>query len=183
MRRFYELREEMCCQRWHVGEVTDSHGEEYWFHSGDVIEVAGELRADVHHRGRPLEFFNTTFGVPVFSERLQSALDSVIAPGQVQWLPLRIDGRSGYWVMNPLSLIRCLDEQRSDFVKWKPGDYRTDLVGKYRMVIDLYVDPGAIPMGVEVFIVWGTDKVIVTGKIKDVLEMSGLKYAQFIDVT
>jgi hypothetical protein len=54
-------------------------------------------------------------------------------------------------VLNALRVIRCLDEERSEFIKWTEGDHRADLAGQYRQVTRLVLDARAIPPDVHLF--------------------------------
>ena len=40
-------------------------------------------------------------------------------------------------VLNSLRVLRCIDEERSEFVKWTKQDHRADLAGQYRQITKL----------------------------------------------
>jgi hypothetical protein len=81
-------------------------------------------------------------------------------------------------------LIDCLDEDKTKFAKWAPGDHRADLVGHYRWAADLTVDPERIPPDAHFFRIarWAV-ALIVSGELKAAMEHAGCLGARFDDVS
>src|SRR5690606_11731371 len=131
--KYYKLVDRMDVPgRWHIGVLVDDEGWEPSFLAGARF-VGRRLTASDDGSGSAVDFSLTSFGVPIVSEGLRSDLES-LAGDDVQWVPVSVSGRVGYFVLNVLRLVRCLDESRSEFVKWTVGDGRPDRVGGYRSV-------------------------------------------------
>jgi len=182
--RYFELFDDIEVPgRWHLGEVTSSGIARTDLLRGVPIDVADALTTSITHPGRPLEFCLTSFGIPVASEQLADAITSVAA-ADVQRLPLRISGCNGYEVLNAMRSVACLDESQSDFMKWVPGDHRADLIGQYRMVIKLVIDPMLVPEDAHTFRVTGWPvALLVSEVVKRVMEERGCLGGKFILVS
>lgn len=184
MMRYFQLRDDVTTRgRWHLSEVLLPTGVEPLLDAGVSIWPSGALTATVSHAGRALEFSLTSFNVPIATSKLAQAISSV-AGQDVQCLPVDIAGKAGMMVVNAVRVVRCLDEARSEFVKWTDKDHRADLAGQYRQVTKLIVDPAAIPLDAHVFRIEGwLIALIVSADVKEVMERVGCIGAKFIDVT
>jgi hypothetical protein len=129
-----------------------------------------------------LDFTITSFAVPVMTERVAAVVES-IAKEDVQLVPVTISGQRGMVVLNVLRVISCVDEQRSEFVKWTENDHRRDLAGQYRQLPKLVLDAGTIPDNVHVFRVAGfLVQLLVSETVKIAIERVGCPGAQFIEI-
>lgn len=181
--RYYELFDDMTIpKRWHLGEVTLADGREPPLWDGLRFADEGELTASVTHPGRVLEFSLTTYAVPVATTQLAKAVSS-IADADVQCLPVMIAGQAGMMVLNALRVIRCLDETRSEFIKWTKDDHRADLAGQYRQVSKLVLDPETISADNHFFRIEGWDIArIVSETVKNAMDRVGCLGAKFIEL-
>jgi hypothetical protein len=203
MRRFFDLMDDVTVpRRWHIGEVLRSDGSEPLLRSGVVFESEhGDQRlrspaaaardsrtrplltAELTHPGRPLDFCLTSFAVPVARQTLAEVVAGVVG-ADVQDIPIRVDNQLGFSVLNALRVVRCLDEDRSEFIKWTERDHRSDLAGKYRMVTQLRLDPRRIPEDAHFFRLkdWEV-ALIVSEQVKVAMERVGCLGAKFEEVT
>ncbi len=86
-------------------------------------------------------------------------------------------------MLNAVRVIRCLDEKRSEFIKWTEHDHRADLAGKYRQVTKLVLIPGAIPPDAHIFRVDGWEvALIVSEVVKVAMESVGCFGAKFTEL-
>ena len=183
MRRFFKLLDQVTVGRWHIGEVRTRGGFEPSLDSGEQFQGGEPLIAEVTHPGRVLEFCLTSFAVPVATSELARAVSALAGP-DVQCVPVEIAGQSGLQVLNAVRVIRCIDESRSEFIKWTKQDHRADLAGKYRQGTKLTVDPSAIPPGAHFFRIEGWRvALIVSEEVKEAMERVGCVGAKFIEVT
>lgn len=184
MMRYFELLDDVTVPgRWHLGELTLADGSEPRLRAGIRLEREGDLRATVSRPGRVLDFSLTSFAVPVASNGLAGAVSAVAGP-DVQCVPVDLGGQGGMKVLNSVRVIRCLDETRSEFVKWTKQDHRADLAGQYRQVTKLIVDRTAIPPDAHFFRIEGwLIALIVSDAVKAAMERTGCVGAKFIDVT
>lgn len=150
--------------------------------AGLPFEGAGPLSVELAHRGLPLAFSLTSFAVPVAAVRLANEMQRV-AGDALQRLPLAIDGLPGFEALNVLQVVDCVDERRSEFVKWTEKDHRAHLAGQYRMVTKLRVVESLIPSGVHACRVkdW-LIAIIVSEQLKTAMESIGCRGATFSDV-
>jgi hypothetical protein len=183
MRRFFQLRDEVFAGRWHLGEVTSSDGTEPRLRAGIPLRDAGTLAAPVTHPGRVLDYSLTSFAVPIASKAVARAV-SAIAGADVQCIPVAIAGQSGMHVLNAVRVISCLDQARSEFLKWTEQDIRADLAGQYKQVTKLIIDPSAIPSDAHFFRIEGwLVALIVSEEVKEAMERAGCLGAKFIAVS
>lgn len=163
-----------------MAEVLLPGGAEPPLDAGIPLNDSGPLTGRVSHAGRVLDFSLTSFSVPVVTARLAEAV-SKIAGADVQCLPVGIAGQSGMMVINTVRVIRCLDERRSEFIKWTKDDYRADLAGQYRQVTKLVLDPTSVPVNAHCFRVEGwLVALIVSEEVKEAMESVGCMGAKFI---
>ncbi len=183
--RYFRLLDDMSMRmrhRWHVGEVFLPDGTE-WLTNGIRLNGAEPLRADVYHIGIVLDFCHTTFGAPIATESLAEAI-SFIVGADVQCIPITISGQTGRIVLNAIRAIRCIDESRSEFEKFKvDDDVRPDLAGQYSSVPKLVLDRQAIPPDAHFFRIEHWEVVLVVSEVvKDAMERVGCYGAEFIEL-
>jgi hypothetical protein len=169
--------------RWHIGEIRTSAGVEPLLDAGKRFDDGPPLFGELTSPGRHLDFFLTSFAVPVSSRAVAAAVSAVAGP-DVQCIPVEIPGHPGMYVLNALRVLRCVDEQRSEFMKWTSQDHRADLAGQYRQVTRLVLDPTSVPPDAHFFRVDGwLVALIVSEDVKRGIERAGCTGAKFIDVT
>src|SRR5438045_7142107 len=122
MTRYFQLRDDVTIRgRWHLSDVILATGTEPPLDAGRIVRESGPLRGIVSHPGRVLDFTLTSFNVPVATSNVVDAIRG-IAGADVQYLPVDIAGQPGMTVLNALRVVRCLDERRSEFIKWTKQD-------------------------------------------------------------
>lgn len=178
--KFYHLRDDILVPgRWHLGEVVDSEGSEPLLDS--CLPFAGDkaLSLGVTHSGVALDFSLTSFGVPIAKDRLANVIQAK-AGSDVQCISVLIKDKPEFSVVNVLRLVPCLDEERSQFIKWKHHDHRADLVGQHRQVTKLHVNSQMIPRNAHCFRIEGwLSGLIVSEAIKVAMEKDGCFGAVF----
>jgi hypothetical protein len=111
------------------------------FTKGKPYYGPSPCRVPIAQQGIPTEFTLAAFDMPIVSRRLGSILDS-ICPGAIQHFPVTVgECCSTYEILNVTTVAHCIDETRSDIMKWKPEDRRPEKVGMYRMVTNLTINP------------------------------------------
>jgi hypothetical protein len=152
MRNYYELDFDRYIQGiWYLdGPVDDDMRDDREFSYGKPLELRGTLKAPIHTPGKRLDFTLTLSQVPILSQRFVTAIRSLVRD-HAQLFPVHIEGHEGFEVMNTTVLVPCIDDKRSEFIKWTDKDGRPDLIGHYRMVTRLLLDPIRIPENLHVF--------------------------------
>ncbi len=85
-------------------------------------------------------------------------------------------------MLNCTREVRCLDEEKSEFLKWLPTDHRSDLAGQYKSVTRPKIDPALVPENVHLFRVWAGVALVVSEMLKDAMEEVGCLGAKFLPV-
>ena len=129
MSRWYELLADMLVPgRSTLGEVRAMDGTEPRLAAGITCSSDGPLSTSLHRgRGRLLDFNVSAFGIPIASPSLARAVEHA-AGGDAQCLPVTVEGVRDMIVLNSERTIECIDESRSEFIKWTEHDHRADLV-------------------------------------------------------
>jgi hypothetical protein len=171
--------------RWHLGEVVERGSnlplEELW--TGKSVREGLSAVVEITHRGTALDFCLTSFAVPVAKAKLAHAI-ALVADSDLQPLPVEVPGHRGFAVLNSVRLIQCLDEKRSEFMKWTEKDHRADLAGQYRMVTKLKIDGRQVPADAHFFRIEGWPiALIISEQVKSAMETTGCLGAKFEDVT
>jgi hypothetical protein len=151
MTRYFRLLDDlMIPKRWHLGAAALADGTEPRLRVGIRFDSSEIPTIPITHTGRALDFTLTSFAVPVVNRRLADAV-SALAGADVQVIPVRITGQTEMFILNALRVLRCVDEGRSEFVKWTKQDHRADLAGQYRQITKLVLDSSTIPRDAHVF--------------------------------
>ena len=183
MSAFFRLLDDVHLRgRWHLGELFDQSGAPVDL---DLAQTVGSncLRCDVSIVGAPLEFSLTGLNAPIARARLASAMQGVAA-GDLQLIPVVVDGCRDVVAVNIVRTIRCLDDAGSSSVmKWGAADGRPDKVGHYRMVTGLRITPELVPEDAHIFRVEGWPvALIVSRTMKESMERAGCRGAVFVPV-
>jgi len=178
--RYFDLFDDMSVKgRWHLSEVTAAGEEVNWpLTDGRPYQGMTRVAVEVQYPGPPLDFTLTAFGVPVASKKLAAAVRAV-AKGDVEGVPARIEGHSGFEVLNVVRTVDCLDEQRSRFTIWTDKD-QPEKVGHYESVPRLRVDPKRISGDAHLFRLarWEV-ALVVSERLKEAMERAGCRGARF----
>lgn len=181
--KYFDLFENWAIRgRWHIGEVLLPDSSEPRLRAGLRLNDARPLQAEVHHIGHVLNFCLTSFAVPIATRDLANVV-AAVAGSDVQCIPVRISRQSGMFVLNSVRVIRCVDERRSEFIKWTDHDDCPDKTGQYRQVTKLVLDRMAIPPDAHFFRVEGWKiALIVSEVVKDAMERVGCYGAEFTEL-
>ena len=178
---YFELIDDVAIPgRWHVGEITDAAGAVVGFRQSVRVDPSDSLTGSVYHGMRPLDFFLTSFGVPIVTKELGGAIKR-IASEEVQLLALKLsNGIRDYVVLNATRRVECLDETRSTFLKWTEADERPDLMGGYRQVTKLRIKSALVPAHAQMFRIKGWEiALIVSETVKQEMQRAGCFGARF----
>lgn len=165
--------------RWYLGEIVLPDGREPVLDGGKRARLPGPLSTHIHHPGPPLDFCLSSFNVPVASKALARAVE-LVAGDDVQCFDLHIPGHPGHMVLNSTRALKVVNEQHSEFSKWKRRDHRPDLTGTYHSMTRLTLRTGVIPPRTHFFRVRGWEvALIVSEELKVAMEAVGCRGATF----
>jgi hypothetical protein len=184
-RKYFDMVSDMKLPgRWHLDDpVTDEDPEPWPYTAGKRLISRYRPVVAVQVPGAPIDFTLTPFIVPIVSSRLADLI-SRHAGDDVQMIPARVGRWDGYYVMNLLRTVRCIDESRSDFRKWTEADGRPDKIGKYRAVDLLRVDVSQIESTTHIFRLEGWKwPIIVSEEVADAIRRGNFIGPVFQDVT
>jgi hypothetical protein len=123
----------------------------------------------VGEAGQPVQFNLGAFDMPVVSESVASVF-AKWARDTIELFPVTVDEQADrYQIMNVTCAAPCVDDQRSDILRWKPDDERPDKIGSYRAIYRLIIDPSRA-RGKHVFRIQGWEiALIVSEQIREKL--------------
>src|SRR4051812_9017575 len=127
MRRFLLRDDVEMVGRWTLSDpMTDQGCDSFIFRRGKAVYI-GEPVIEVQIPGLPLDFSMTVLDVPIATAKLAQRI-ATVAGSDVQRVPVLLRGQEGHEALNALRVVRCLDESRSEFIKWTEPDNRPDKV-------------------------------------------------------
>jgi len=183
MTRYFRLVDDVAIpNRWHLGCATLQDGSEPRLRAGVRFDSTVVPVVPVTHAGRVLDFTLTSFAVPVVTADLASAV-RVVVGSDIQLVPVSIGSLEGMVALNVLRVLRCVDETRSEFVKWTEHDHRSDLAGQYRRITRLVLDGPTLPADAHAFRIENSlVEIIVSERVKEAMVSRGCLGAKFIEV-
>jgi hypothetical protein len=140
------------------------------FTEGRPYEGPRPARVPVYQPGREVAFALSSFDMPVVSSVVADAIERV-APAEAEFFPVKIAGAKGrYQILNAICCAECLDEARSEFTMWTKEDNNPEMMGNYRMISTIRIDPARTD-GHHIFrIARWTLALLVSDTLKNVLE-------------
>jgi hypothetical protein len=186
--RYFRLIDDLTIPgRWHLGAMECRLGQALPdFLTDEPLPTNLGLHVAITEPGRALDFCLNGFAVPIARFELLSAIASH-AGSSIQKLDVKVDRstvRADFLIVHALSSIDCLDETRSEYVKWTTADHRADLSGQYRMVTRLEIDTSKVPRNSNIFRIkkWPI-ALIVSESMKSTIEGTEHVGAAFQDVS
>jgi len=190
-KRYFELVGDVYVEgRWYLVDPTDQNGTDVSIvlGRGTPAKVAAPVRlshSDAAPRGKPLDYTRITGDrVPVVNNRVADILKR-LASQDVEMVPATVDGFSEqYFVVNVLTVIRCIDEAASDQAEKFAEEHREifpDKMGSYFLVMGLKIDKTKV-QNAKVFWTWGWGALIVDEDIKNAFEAARVTGAKFVEV-
>lgn len=141
---YYCLSDDMTTgNRWFLKGPLDRRGarlDPRLFTYREPVECDAPLYIPLRRPGRQLDFTLADFDMPVLRSSLARELQA-LAPESIQLFPAVVEGSNdSFHIVNVVSVVACLDEQRSTLTYWTQAHGRPDKVGKPMMVVELRVD-------------------------------------------
>ena len=145
--------------RWVLHDALDAQGKKVrarQFMNGEPTRFDGRLRVPVLHPGNPLDFSLRGRRGLSRGHRKGRSTPAELAPGDVQLFPAEVDTRpEPYFLVNVARLVKCIDDESlRGGAYWKPEDNRPDMLGQYRAVMGMRIDPSKVG-DAKVFRPWG----------------------------
>jgi hypothetical protein len=101
------------------------------------------LTFPLRRRGEVIDFNFGDFDVVVVPASLGEKLEAVVG-SSLQRFPARVESSElPFEVLNVTDLVSCIDEPRSEILKWSSEDEYPEKAGEYRMITRLRIDPRA----------------------------------------
>jgi hypothetical protein len=187
--RYFDLFEDVYVPgRWHLDHPVTQQGQEmgtWQLARGEPAQAEGRLRIPIYVPGKPLDFSLMAGAIiPVVHARV-AAVFAELAPGDVQLIPVDVDGQSEpYVLINITRVVKCIDDETSDSVRYvTPEDELPEQLGQYRSVIGMRIDPSKVG-DAQVFRTWGwSPAIIVSEAVKEALERIRATGMRFTGVT
>jgi Immunity protein family (Imm11) len=159
--------------QWFLSDPQTADGEEIDardFTEGRPYTGPAPALVPVYQPGKEVAFSLSSFDMPVVSAIVADAIQ-LVAPGEVEFFPVRIAGAKGqYQILNAVCRAECLDEARSEFTMWTDQDNYPEMMGNYKMISTIRIDP-ARTEGYHIFrIARWTLALLVSDTLKNALE-------------
>ncbi len=158
--------------RWFLDEPVTKDGQAIdarEFRYGRPYVGSPPFRIPVQSDGIEVEFNLAAFDMPVVSAKIIRLLEGV-AQGEFEAYPVTIGSSlSGYAILNVIHRESCVDDERSQSIRWKQEDGRPDKIGSYRTIYSLIID-SARTHGRQLFRVEGFEVALIASeKVKQAL--------------
>lgn len=145
---YFELRADpQAFPRWYLGSPFDKTGSRIdprLFTQGKIVGKMPPITVPLRRHGPPVEFNFCDFDMIVTSRRVASAL-AAFAADVMERFPVDVEGSTGdFEIVNVADTVDCIDEDRSEFLKWSTEDGRPDKVGAFRMFTRLRINAAAV---------------------------------------
>ncbi|NMG68096.1 hypothetical protein GPA19_24490 [Azoarcus indigens] len=178
---FRLLADPTATSRWYLKAPLDPFGNEIdprLFTQGVPFDRQQLMSLPIRRAGNEVAFNLCDFDMVVTSAQVNAALESITGPA-IQRIPVTVEGKSGFEILNVCDLLQCIDETRSLVTRWTDADGRPEKIGQLRMVAKLRIDPKAAD-GHHLFRVAGWPVALIASKeVKSIFEerkVSGVKY-------
>ena len=169
--------------RWHLASPVSVENEEELdprlFTDGKVVKQVAPLKIGLRRPGEGLDITYADFHMPVVTQAVANMF-AAEANNDIQLIPIMVDERQEpYFILNVTSTLDCLDREVSEIQWWTTADGRPDKVGEPRMIVELRIDPKQVH-GQQIFRIshWEI-AVIVSERIKAILEAMKVKGVKF----
>ncbi len=133
--------------RWFLDEPVGRDGEQLDardFRYGTAYDLSIPAAVPIQYPGRTVAFNLAAFDMPVVTTEIGQLIED-LAPAEIQRFPVRIGSATpGYEILNVVCRQDCVDEHRSEVMKWGENDGRPEKIGTYRMVTELTIDPDRV---------------------------------------
>lgn len=186
--KYFCLRDDIRIRgRWHVKSPVDDKGEDVvpWrLMQGVAVKLSGPWSLALMRQGHALDFSLTGRHLAVVSQSFVAVLERLGIQDEVQFIPARVEGHlETYFVLNPLRVIRCIDESRCEEIELRePDPNEPELADQYQYVRGLRIDPTAVG-NVDIFrpARWQID-IVVSERVKLAIEEEDLVGPVFTEV-
>lgn len=165
---------------WFLGEPSNSDGEELDARIFTTCRPFGKTQSPlllpIEKRGRPVPLSFGAFDMPVASRTLGDSF-ALAAGGDVELVPAVAEDGTELSIVNVLPEVECIDESRTIGEKWTPEDGRPDKIGRYRTILELFIDPNRVDR--EIFRLAGRRIVLIVSdwfaEVTGLTSLEGIK--------
>lgn len=173
-------------KRWFLKSPTDANGQAVdpeLFRVARAVDAATPLTISVRREGNPVDWTFADFDMPVIAKEPGDELASLVGDA-VALYSAKVVGNSGaFYVLNALKCLRCVDESRSEFIKWLPEHGVANKVGQYRQITKLRLRREAVE-GSDLFRIEGWRiALIVSERVKCAMERLKVRGVTYLPVT
>jgi hypothetical protein len=159
--------------RWFLDEPLSAEGRHIdarLFTYGEKYVGPSPVAVPVRYWGRPVSVHLAAFDMPVVTRQVAQIIQGIAPQAVERFSVLVANDIAGYEILNVLTLVDCLDQQRSIIQRWTEADKRPDKTGKPEMVMNLQIDP-ARAAGHHIFRIRDWDvALIVSDTVKGAIE-------------
>ena len=148
MRKYYRLQaDEKAVNRWYLDEPLDWRGEEVdprLFTAATLYEGEKVLTVPLQYEGERVDFNFAAFDMIVVPKWLALAIQPLVGDSVQRIQAIVHSTDDEYEILNVLASVRCIDEERTEIMRWTTQDGRPDKVGRYRMITNLKINSSKV---------------------------------------
>lgn len=182
-KQYYQLVDDQnLANRWFLKGPVDQHGNRI---KGEVFRVAQHVEVEtplvipIRRPGDRLDWTFADFDMPVLSKSTAGVLSEILG-SKSHMYEAHVEGcDEAYYIFNARSCVSCVDEMKSEFIKWTPEDGIPSKVGQYRQISRLIVEPNQIH-GENIFRVKGWRIALIASEVVkerfEQLNVTGISY-------
>ena len=170
---------------WYLSTILDQEHEEILgshFNQGKRFDKMTELTVIPNVVGKPVDFRETSFGVPIVSSTFANVVES-LDPEAIQRIPVTVAPSTfGYEILNILTMLECIDHEHTLIEYYTEKDHVPEVVGRIKSIQHLTIRPDIVE-GHHIFRLTERWTIIVVSEVlKKALEDSGFTGTKFIPI-
>jgi uncharacterized protein DUF1629 len=185
--QYFEMTFELAIEgKWYLAHVVGEDGKEILggkFWKGIYFESSQRITVIPNVFGRPVDYTQTAFGVPIVSSVLADVVQS-FGPETIQRIPAVVDVfKTGYEILNILTVLECVDLERTIVERYTEHHGSPSKVGQIHTLMNIALVPERVE-GHHIFRLAELKLIIIVSeKLKVALEEHGFTGLKFIPVS
>ncbi len=186
MRKYYRIvADPNAVNRWYLNEPLDWRGEEVdprVFTCATWYDGEKPLTVPLQYEGERVDFNFAAFDMIVIPKWLAQATQHLMQ-SSIQRIEAMVQSTDEeYEILNVLKTVRCVDEEKSEILRWADQNGRPEKVGKYRRITNLTIDPKKVGNH-KLFRLDGWEVALIADDtIKEAFERNDVTGASFLPV-
>lgn len=148
MANYYRLTLEVEIEdAWYLSEIANENGKkvsEAYFNQGKYFDHLTKLTVLPNVSGKPVDFRETSFGVPIVSSGLAETVEKLDLRA-IQRIPVTVaPSITGYEILNILAILDCVDHEQTTIEYYTEKEAPPRLTGRVKLMQNIVLKPDKI---------------------------------------